>query len=358
MNKKTIKVSAPCKVHLLGEHAVVYGKPALLAAVDKRCTVTITPREDNSIEVTSKNLNQTEVFTEDQVKSITEEARQKWNKFVKDNDIAALKSITENPLHYAVLAIGETLDYYKSAIPGGFSLEIDSQVPMGAGLGSSAVLGVTIAGAVTLFLGKDFDHAVINEIAYVIDQRKNGLPSGADNATACFGKVVWYRKETPEVKIIHPIPFTIPEALAKNFVIIDTGTPAESTGEMVGIVRTLYQENPEVVENFLNEQEKLTRELIAVVKDANETELMRIIKAGEKNLESIGVASGSSQHIIREIEDAGGAAKVCGAGGKTQATGVLLAYHKDKSVVEKIAQDHDLTFFSASLGVEGLRQEI
>ena len=44
-----ITVSAPGKLHVLGEHVVVYGKPAIIAAVDKRCVVTITEREDEKI---------------------------------------------------------------------------------------------------------------------------------------------------------------------------------------------------------------------------------------------------------------------------------------------------------------------
>ena len=51
---KSIRVSAPGKLHLLGEHTVVYGKPAIITAVDRRCFITVAPREDKKIEIICK----------------------------------------------------------------------------------------------------------------------------------------------------------------------------------------------------------------------------------------------------------------------------------------------------------------
>ncbi|MBI2329936.1 hypothetical protein HYU94_00925, partial [Candidatus Daviesbacteria bacterium] len=88
-----------------------------------------------------------------------------------------------------------------------------------------------------------------------------------------------------------------------------------------------------------------------------EKEFIRIIRDGERNLESIGVVSLFVKSIIRKIEKAGGAAKICGGGGKTKATGILLTYHPDKKVVEKIAKEVNLPYFRTSLGVEGLKEK-
>ena len=64
---KEIVVSAPGKIHLLGEHAVVYGKPALLVAINKRCTVTLTPRKDKQIEIISKNFKKSIILSKKQI---------------------------------------------------------------------------------------------------------------------------------------------------------------------------------------------------------------------------------------------------------------------------------------------------
>lgn len=354
MNK--IQVFVPCKIHLLGEHAVVYGKPAILTAVGKNLTVTITPRKDQKINIISKELGASVETTADQIIEQTKQAQQNWGEFVKTNNISILKSITAEPLAYVCIAIGEALLYYKKQPSVGFDLELSSEIPIGSGLGSSASIAVGVVAAVSLLLGEEFDKEIINNIAYQTEQKKHGMPSGGDNSAVTFGGLVWFRKETPELKIIQPIPFPISENLAKNFVVIATGTPEESTGEMVALVKNLYQEKPEVVDNFLESQEKLTRELLSVLKEGNESEFIRIIKAGEQNLEKIGVASEFAQRIIRDIETSGGAAKICGAGGTTKGTGVLLAYHQDKSKIEEIAAKYELPFYSVSIGVNGLEQ--
>src|SRR5258708_1232577 len=109
---KKITVSAPGKIHLLGEHVVVYGKPSILAAVDKRGYVSITSRSDKRIKIISKDLNVSEEFTEEIILKKIKDAQEKWNKFSKSNNITLLKSLTAKPLDYATIAIGETLLYF------------------------------------------------------------------------------------------------------------------------------------------------------------------------------------------------------------------------------------------------------
>lgn len=351
-----IIVSAPCKIHLLGEHSAVYGKPAILAALDKRCAIKIVRNASSDITITSNITKYEAKLRYEAVIETAKQARDEWKKYISSNDISILKKITEDALDYAIIAIGETFLHYNQKPASGFSLCINSDIPTGAGLGSSASLAVAIVGAVSLFLGKPFNKEVINTIAYQVEMKRHGLPSGGDNATVCFGGLIWYRKETEVLKIImQPVAAKIPDAIAKNFLVINTGTPVESTGEMVGYVRELYKTHPEIVEVFLREQERLTRELVTVLGSSNEKELMRIFREGEKNLEWIGVVSNFSKTVIREIEAKGGAAKICGGGGKEKGTGVLLAYHADPSIVEAIAKEKNFMYFRAKLGAEGVR---
>ncbi|MEK7450970.1 MAG: mevalonate kinase [Patescibacteria group bacterium] len=354
---KKVHVSAPGKLHLLGEHAVVYGKPAIITAVSKRCFVEIIARKDKKIEIISTNLKASKIVTEKEIIAKTKDAQVKWETYIKTNDISLLRSITSDPLDFPIVIIGETLKYLKKALPSGFKLSIKSDIPIGSGMGSSAALSVAIAGATYLLFNKTFDKEVVNEIAYLSEQKKHGFPSGGDNAASCFGGMIWYRKETPDLKIIKTIPFDFPQKLAKNFTAIHTGTPAESTGEMVSAVRTLYQEKPEFVENILSDQEKLVREILGAIKSENELELMRIMKEGERNLENLGVVSNSAKLFIRAIEKMGGAAKICGAGGIKKGSGMVLAYCVNKKSVEKLAASNRFSHINLSLGEEGLKEE-
>ena len=309
--KSPIKVSAPAKVHLLGEWSVVWGKPALLTTVDLRLTVTITD--------TSK------------VGSDSFEVRKIIEPIIKKE----LKIKTFPP----------------------YSMEISSQIPTGAHLGSSAAVSVASIAALLSFLKVKWDLDLINKLAYEAEKVFHGNPSGADNSTIVYGGLVWYRKESGDLKIIQKLPFSIPAKLSKNFILINTGAPQETTRQMIEKISIKYQVSSIKYQKLFDHQEQLVRELLTAIKDSDEKELIRIIRAGEKNLEAIGVCSSTVAKIIRKIEAAGGAAKICGAGATQGPTGVLLCYHKNTSVIEKIASENKLSHFSAKLGVEGVKQE-
>ena len=110
---KQIIVSAPGKIHFLGEHVVVYGKPALLAAIDKRCTVLISHREDKRVEIVSKNFNKSLVVSAAAVLEGAKLAQKNWETFIASGNVSLLASLTKEPLAYPIIAIGETLLYYK-----------------------------------------------------------------------------------------------------------------------------------------------------------------------------------------------------------------------------------------------------
>ncbi len=359
MREQDIIVSAPGKIHFLGEHVVVRGKPALLTAIDKRCVVNLTPTDSSQIEITSANLGKTVTVSTDEVSARRDKAQALWEQFRDGNDMAVLKSITADEMEFPIIAIGETLHHFGIDAPSGFSLSIDSEVPIGAGLGSSASTAVTVVAAMTSFLGKDLEsnRGVINDIAFLVEQKKHGLPSGGDNSAVTYGGLIWFRKESPELKLIQPVPFTVPPEIARNFLIIDTGRPKESTGEMIGIVSDLYKSDQAMVDGIFSDQERLTRELLTALKNGNEQEVMAIIKAGSHNLQALGVVSPSTKALIAEIEEAGGVAKICGAGGSAEASGVVLSYHPDTKVLERIASGQSLKHYQTALGAEGLRQE-
>jgi mevalonate kinase len=354
-----IKVSAPGKIHLLGEHAVVYGKPALLTTIDKRCFVELKPSREPNVEIVSQNLGKKIKINLYDLLSKTRKANKKWEEFSITNDATILKSLIRDELDYTLLAVGVTLLYYrKTNLRSGFTLTINSAIPIGEGLGSSAAIAVTSASAVTLFLKKPFNKSVINDIAFLVEKLRHGFPSGGDNSTVCFGGLLWFRKELPTFKIIQPVPFTIPVLLARKFILIDTGKPNESTGEMVSQVRSLYQEKQLIIENILQLQEELTRRVLNAIKTVNERELLINIKEGERNLEKLGVVSNFAKNIIKKIEKSGGAAKICGGGGKTKGVGILLAYHPNTKILERVLSASHLSYFRTKLGVKGLRKEV
>lgn len=402
-DNKVITVSAPGKIHFLGEHVVVYGKPALLAAIDKRCIVSLTPRSDKSIEIISENLKKSITVSGLAVLEGTKLAQKNWETFIKTGNVTILLNLTKDPLSYPILAIGETLLYFSSLsrknssrlprqggvartinLKQGFTLSINSDIPMGAGLGSSAALAVCIAAAVSSFLQKSHPHSTvissgarnpkeisrrftprddkldlkeIYDIAFRTEQKKHGRPSGGDPATVLHGGLLWFRKESQDLIIMQKVPFIIPERISRNFYLVDSGRPVEGTGQMVAAVKAFHDKQTQQVHKIFDEQENLTRQLLSALKNGNDTLMIRIIRVGERNLEKLGVVSSNVKKLIREIEKSGGAAKISGGGGIKKGTGILLVYHNNRKALEAVLQSHKLSYFQTRLGVEGVKVE-
>ncbi len=265
--------------------------------------------------------------------------------FFEDNDLSLLKLLTVGQFDYQMLIIGETLNHYNTKLPSGFSVVIDLQIPIGSGMGSSAALAVALTGALTVFLKKEFLKEKINEIAFRAEQYIHGFPSGGDTSASCYGGFIWFRKETDKLKIIQPIDLFLSEKIANNFFIIDTGAPKESTGEMVASVRKLVGKRQIYADKIFTEQERLTRNLLSALQNNDEATIIKTIKSGERNLEKLGVVSPFVKKQIQKIEELGGAAKICGGGGKTKSTGVVLLYQNTPS---------QITYDTVHLGEEGV----
>lgn len=286
-----IIVSVPAKIHLLGEHSSVYGKPALLAAIDKRLTAQISPSSKNEGIVLKKEYPRLEEF-----QSILEQAIKK--------------------------------EFNIPKIPN-YKLEIRSEIPIGSGLGSSASFSAGIVAALLTFLNLSYSEKQLYEIAYVGESFFHGNPSGGDLAAIMNGGFTYFRKEFEFLKIFSKLPFGIHKNI-KQFYLIDSGKPIESTKELVSNVGKLKQEKPKVIQEILDDQEQLVKDMVMALKDGNEDELIRTIQYGEKNLEKLGVVGKKAKAIIRSIEQAGGAAKIMGGGGIQEGSGMLLVYFKTK----------------------------
>ena len=82
-----------------------------------------------------------------------------------------------------------------------------------------------------------------------------------------------------------------------------------------------------------------------------------MVKYNEELLEKLDVVSPTTKNIIRKIEKIGGAAKITGAGGKKESSGMVIVYHNDSDKLLKFAKDNKLDLFSVKIGEEGVRIE-
>ncbi len=264
-----IMVSVPGKVHLMGEHAVVYGKPALLAAVNKRLTVSVTAGNGNATHY-----------------------------------VADILRIVQS--HFGVA--------------GNIQITIKSDIPVGYHLGSSAAVAVGTVAALSYFYKKIWNPQLFNQLAYEAEKIAHGNPSGADNTTVTMGGFIWYRKELEFLKSIWQLPL---KTKLSKFYLVDTGKPAESTKDMVAYVAAHRKQS------LFDQNEEQTKRVAVALKTDDKNLLIDAIRKGGRTLEAMGVVSEKAKKIIRKIESSGGAAKILGGGGRKAGVGYLLCYsHK------------------------------
>lgn len=310
-NQSKVIVSAPGKIHLMGEHAVVYGKPAFISAINRRLVATV--KEGKGVEIEAED-----------------------------------KKLVEK-------AVEIVCDRFKITDPN-IHIKITSAIPTGRHAGSSAAVSVATVGALLYFFKKIWNPNVINELAYEVEKFQHGTPSGGDNTTATFGGFIWFRRELDFLKTVWQLPFQ-PAKNLSPFHIVDTGRPKENTGDMVTLVRKFLDEFKDSGRLLLDQNEQATKDVTIAIKKGDEKLLMDAIQRGEKTLEGLGVVSDKVLPLIQDIEKSGGAAKILGGGGKSGPVGLVLAYHSNKTTLTKIAKKHNYPIEAIQLGEEGVRLE-
>ena len=325
---KKVIVSAPGKLHLSGEHAVVHGKPALVVTTNKRLYVTL----------------------ENQKSKISAKGGSAFGR--KDqNDILKIK----NERNYLASIINLLETKYDTQLRD-LSLEITSDIPVGAGMGSSAALVVATIGALIIYLGKPWNPQEINELAFQAEKFQHGNTSGSDPTVITHGGLLWYRKELEFLKTFWLLPFKIPKSFTP-FVLVDTGRTESTKDLVVGVVGKKKTQNPGAFELLIAKIEQVTRTITQAIHDEKEVDFRKLVTINERLLEQLGVVSNSTQKFIRDIENSGGAAKISGAGGVKTGSGIVLAVHDDSQKLITLAKKYKYPSFQVALGGEGVRRE-
>ncbi len=342
-----VKVSAPGKVYLIGEHAVVYGQPAIIASVNKRTYVNIEPSQNITyLDLAWPDISHT--WSQDEIFQLTRKTLELWNIGNKKKDFSELTSfIKKNGYEgYRGSVLGIAMKML--GVGGGFSITIDTKIPIGAGLGSSASRAAAITKAIAELFNKKISLEKINEIAYQQEKIIHGTPSGGDNTACCFGGLVWFKKDQPQNEI-RSLKKDIPYQL-QNFIFVDAGQPKKNTGELVQQVQNL---NKEYRTERVKKIGEMSHKMLDALKRKDFQKMKAIINQTQKNLAELGVSTKEINEISRAVQKIDGGAKLCGAGGG----GIVLCYHEDKNKLIGLIKTIGYPFWEAELAVEGVRVE-
>jgi mevalonate kinase len=345
----------------MGEHAVVYGRPALAAAVDLRLTVRLAalpaePPGGVRLELPGLGLVASASWTA--LRDYARRAREAWERYAErpgPERFAAMRG--DDPAHVVKVALGEAVEAVGDEPPAGGHLRVASRLPVGSGFGSSAATAVGVIAAYLAWRSASLDAGRIERLALEVERRQHGLPSGIDTATVLRGGLLWARKTEAGLE---SETLAARSPLLSRLRVCDTGMPPEPTGAVVAAVRSRHDREPARHERLLDRIEAAARGLRQELgrEEEEPTLALELIRECEACLEELGVVPAAVRDVVRRIEAAGGAAKISGAGSLAgPGAGSLLIYHPQP---ERISGWHFLApfhFHSVRLGAAGLRRE-
>jgi mevalonate kinase len=283
---RTASVAAPGKVILVGEHAVVYGRPALAVPVW-----------------------QTVATAQVQAQSATDPAR---GLLIVAQDIGRtlhLRTLDPgaSPDEPLLVVARHTLAALGMAIPPNWRVTLHSQIPMASGMGSGAALSAALARGLFEMAGVLPEPAHISQLVYAGEEIYHGTPSGIDNTVVAYGQPIWFRKGEP--------PQVVKPARAFNLAIADNGVPA-STRATVGHVRQLWQADPSRFDAIFTRIGELVAQARRALESGDRDALGAIFDANQDLLQQLEVSTPGLERLIEAARVAGArGAKLSGGGG-------------------------------------------
>lgn len=274
--------TAPAKIILFGEHAVVYGRPALAAPViHLRARATIEPTGESDVRLIAPDLNRAADLSD----------------VGPDNPLAAIVRVVEKSLG--------------CSLSDGYTLSVTSDIPIAGGLGSGAAISVAVIRALAHYLGaaESMGREDVSRLAYEVEKLHHGTPSGIDNTVIAYEQPVYFVRRQPD-NLIEPFAVARPLRLA----IGDTGMRS-ATIDVVGDVRRRWSEDRDRFESIFDACGRIADEGRAALA-AGELEVVgELMNQNQLWLERMTVSSSRLELLVRAACDAGAlGAKLSGGG--------------------------------------------
>ena len=311
----TARASAPGKAILFGEHSVVYGKPAIAVAVDKRANVTIREGNDDSIHVKIPELDVYGIIDiETGLISLENDLLSQEN---PDTFDAGILKFIKSALFRTEL--GSSPDH-------GLDITVDLEIPIGAGLGSSAAITVATLAAAARYYQQDLSLETLALTAHQVELEVQGAASPLDTTVSTHGGFLYFTHESGGVKI--------KPALEMPLVVGYTSQPG-NTGLLVQQVRKLCNNHPTIIKPIIGLMGNLTNHARESITQGEEERVGELMNINQGLLDSLGVNTDELSRLIYHARSAGAiGSKLTGAGGG----GSMIAYcpGKTREVLEEL----------------------
>jgi mevalonate kinase len=293
-----VKASAPGKIILFGEHAVVYNRPALAVPVTQvhvDVEILDSPRQGIWIHSPSIDLH------------------------------AELNSLPDrHPIGSVILKFFQGFGIHP---PPALDIVIESTIPVAAGLGSGAAVSVAMIRALALHTANLLTDEQVNNLAFEIEKLHHGTPSGIDNSVITYAKPVYFIKDMPIITLKTGKPFTI--------VIGDTGIPAP-TKESVDSVRRLRIHDQRALENIFNEIAQIALIGKRSIEGGKPELLGELMDQNHKYLQELTVSSPELDKLVETARKAGALGAKLSGGGRGGNMIALAEHTKAESIAQAL----------------------
>ena len=270
------KASAPGKVILFGEHFVVYGIKSILCSINKRVTVT------------AEKTKERKILIESEIGKLVLEPNE---------SISKINSPLKPFYYLANRALKEENE--------GLKIQIESEIPLGAGLGSSSACCVAGAAAIFNLFGKISKKEIL-ELAIEAEKTIYQNTSGADCTVSTYGGLMEYDKNNGFRKIEDE----------PNFQLVIANSDIEhSTESMVSKVKEFENQNKDKFYELSSLESKLVNDVLKLIKENKIKEIGEKVNLNQKFLEEIGISNEKLEDMIKIGQTLSYGAKITGSGG-------------------------------------------
>jgi len=307
------KASAPGKVILFGEHFVVYGGKAILCSINKRVTVTAEKTNDKKISINSE-----------------------IGKLILEPNKPILE--IDSPLKPFYYLASKAIENQET----GIHIQIDSEIPLGAGLGSSSACCVAGAAAIFKLFGKISKEKIL-KLAIEAEKTIFENTSGADCTVCTYGGIIEYDKNNGFKKIEDEPNFQL---------VIANSSIEHSTESMVSKVKGFENENKEEFSRLSNLESKLVEDVLKLVKENKSEEIGEKINQNQKYLEILGISNNELMKMVKIGQESSFGAKITGSGGG----GCIFALTNESNLQRTLKEFKDSNYecFSTKIDFKGL----
>jgi len=291
-----VSAFAPGKLILSGEHSVVYGRPALAMAIPNFIETTVEATVAKTVFLDLSDLHLGGYFEIKTLYATRNRLLHRHKQFSQGK--LHVGGILDTPFDLAQFALMQLMGRY--GLPGGLSIKINSSIPIGCGLGSSSALILSILRAIANHMGISLGDETYINLGREAESLQHGVSSGLDLAASLNGGHVCFQEGKVEKRSISKVPMFL----------VNTGPPATHTGETVEKVSQRWARDNSIWDSFAS----VTREMGDALRPESKYGIGPIIRENHRLLVRIGVVPEKVQIFIKELETAGAAAKICGAG--------------------------------------------